>query len=73
MRFIVFILSSSVMFNVYPRQKNFFKSLLLLTIQFLIKKIVIIDDDLRSFEESVCANMLVMITKIWRQIWNITS
>ena len=61
------------MFNVYPRQKNFFKSLLLLTIQFLIKKIVIIDDDLRSFEESVCANMLVMITKIWRQIWNITS
>ena len=50
MRFIVFILSSSVMFNVYPRQKNFFKSLLLLTIQFLIKKIVIIDDDLRSFE-----------------------
>ena len=73
MRFIVFILSSSVMFNVYPCQKNFFKSLLLLTIQFLIKKIVIIDDDLRSFEESVCANMLVMITKIWRQIWNITS
>ena len=73
MRFIVFILSSSVMFNVYPRQKKFFKSLLLLTIQFLIKKIVIIDDDLRSFEESVCANMLVMITKIWRQIWNITS
>ena len=73
MRFIVFILSSSVMFNVYPRQKKIFKSLLLLTIQFLIKKIVIIDDDLRSFEESVCANMLVMITKIWRQIWNITS
>ena len=73
MRFIVFILSSSVMFNVYPCQKKFFKSLLLLTIQFLIKKIVIIDDDLRSFEESVCANMLVMITKIWRQIWNITS
>ena len=61
------------MFNVYPRQKKIFKSLLLLTIQFLIKKIVIIDDDLRSFEESVCANMLVMITKIWRQIWNITS
>ena len=50
MRFIVFILSSSVMFNVYPRQKKIFKSLLLLTIQFLIKKIVIIDDDLRSFE-----------------------
>ena len=50
MRFIVFILSSSVMFNVYPRQKKNFKSLLLLTIQFLIKKIVIIDDDLRSFE-----------------------
>ena len=54
------------MFNVYPRQKKIFKSLLLLTIQFLIKKIVIIDDDLRSFEESVCANMLIMITKKWR-------